>query len=297
MTVLMQVLTLFVLMFCGLLAVKSKLMDDRGVSVLNTFVLNFALVGLIISTMQQDASPELVTELAWTFLLACVIMTVSGLIASRVFVRESHDRHAVLTNLCAISNCAYMGYPVITAALGEGALIYAAVYSAAFNLICWTMCAYFFGGRSAASPAKLLRNPSLIAVFVGLALFLTGWRLPPFVNSALTGLGNTTTPLAMFVIGARLISLRPAHLKDRSILLACLLRLVIIPLALVLVLRLTPLSDTVSNALFLCTAMPCASTTAMQADLFECDKELASRGVALSTALSLTTIPVMLMLI
>ena len=76
----------------------------------------------------------------------------------------------------------------------------------------------------------------------------------------------------------------------------CLLRLLVFPLA-ILLLRLTPLSRTVVDALYLCTAMPCAALTAMQADLFDCDTELASRGVAVSTALSLITVPLMLMLI
>lgn len=297
MTVLMQVLTLFLLMFCGLIAVKSRLMTDKGVGVLNTFVLNFALVGLIISTMQQDANPELIADLAWMFLLTCVTIILSGAIAGRFFVREPHDRKAVLTCLCMVSNCAYMGYPILTAVMGEEALIYGAVFSAGFNLICWTVCARHFAGKNAASPARLLKNPSLIAVIIGMVLFLTGIRLPSFVNDTLSSLGNTTTPLAMFVIGARLVSLRPAHLKDKSLLLVCLLRLVVFPLILLGALKLTPLSDMVVKVLFLCTAMPCASMTAMQAELFDCDKELASRGVALSTALSLLTIPFMLTLI
>ena len=145
-------------------------------------------------------------------------------------------------------------------------------------------------------PRRLLSNPSLIAVIIGLTLFLTGWRLPGFINSALSMVGETTTPLAMFVIGARLISLRPHHLKDPKLLLACLLRLLVFPLA-ILLLRLTPLPRMVVDALYLCTAMPCAALTAMQADLFDCDKELASRGVAVSTALSLITVPLMLLLI
>ena len=41
--------------------------------------------------------------------------------------------------------------------------------------------------------------------------------------------------------------------------------------------------------------MPCAAMTAMQAELYDSDKELASRGGALSTALSIVTIPLMLL--
>ena len=288
-------LTLFALMLCGLIAVKTKLMDDRAIGMINTFLLNFALVGLIIAKMQQDASPELLHDLTWMFVLSCLFMVLGGVVADRLFIRESHDRRAVLISLSMISNCAYMGYPLITSVMGGEALIYAVVFTAAFNLVSWTLCAYYFGGREAMQPRKLLRTPTLIAVFIGLVLFLTGWRLPQFINNALDALGNTTTPLAMFVIGARLITLRPRHLRDRNLLIACALRLVILP-ASVLLLRLTPLSPVLINALYLCVAMPGAAMTALQADLYHCNTALASRAVALSTAMSLVTIPVMVAL-
>lgn len=74
-------------------------------------------------------------------------------------------------------------------------------------------------------------------------------------------MGNVTTPLAMFVIGARLIDLRFAHLQDWKLLLACALRLIIFPAA-VLLLRFTGLPAAVVSVLYICTAMPCAATTA-----------------------------------
>ena len=188
-----------------------------------------------------------------------------------------------------------MGYPVVIATLGEDMLIYAVVFVGAFNLMCWTFGSFFFGGISAIQPKKLLTNPSLIAVIVGLVLFLTGWRLPGFINDALSMMGNVTTPLAMFVIGARLIDLRFAHLQDWKLLLACALRLIIFPAA-VLLLRFTGLPAAVVSVLYICTAMPCAATTAMQSEMYHCDNSLASRGVALSTAFSILTLALMLLL-
>lgn len=297
MTVLFQVLTLFLLMLCGLIAVKTRLISQRDVGVMNTFVLNFAQVGLIIDGLQRKADPQLIRELGWTFLISCVIMMLCGAVGGLIFRREAHDRRAVLTNLCMVSNCGYMGYPVIIAAMGQDALIYAVVYSISFNLMCWTAGAFVFGGREAMKPRKLLSNPALIATLVGMALFLGGWTLPKFLGDVMSMLGATTTPLAMFVIGARLISLRPAHLRDTKLLLVCLLRLIVFPLTALALLRLTGLPRVVVNALYLCTAMPCAALTAMQTDLFRCDSDLASRGVALSTALSLLTLPGMLLLL
>ena len=296
MQVLMQVLTLFLLMLCGLFAARGKLLEEKQIAGLNTFVLSFAQPCLILSSMQRDRSPELIRDLLMVFVFTCVIIAISGVIAHRLFRREAPHRRAVLTTLSMVSNCGFMGYPVITAALGEDALIYAALYVSAFNLMSWTLCAYYFGGREAMRPKQLLKSPSLLAVIGGMVLFLTGWRLPGFVNNALSMLGETTTPLAMFVIGTRLISLRREHLADRSLLGVCGLRLLVFPMA-VWLLTLTPLPRMVTSALFLCTAMPCAALTAMMAELYRSDRTLASRGVALSTALSMLTVPLLLMLI
>ena len=145
-------------------------------------------------------------------------------------------------------------------------------------------------------PRKLLTNPTIWAVAGGLVLFLTGWTLPGFINDALNMMGSVTTPVAMFVIGARLISLRWSHVRDVRLLLVCALRLLIFPAA-ILLLRFTPLPEMVVSSVYLCTAMPCAALTAMQSEAFDCDGGLASRGVALSTALSMATVPLMLLLV
>ena len=296
MTVLMQVMTLFLLIITGFIAAKKNVLDDRGLRGLNTLVLNFAQPALILHKMQMPTTPQLIIELAWVFVLTCATIAIAGAIAFRIFAKEEKDRRATLTVLSMVSNCGFMGYPVITATMGENALIYAVMFVTAFNLMSWTLGAYFFGGRKAMQPQRLLTNPTIIAVIGGMALFLTGWTLPSFVNSALDMMGATTTPLAMFVIGARLISLRRENLQDVKLLLVCALRLVIFP-AMILLLRLTPLPEMVVSSVYLCTAMPCAALTAMQAERWDCEKELASRGVALSTALSMLTVPLMLMLV
>ena len=296
MTVLLQVMTLFLLIITGFIAAKKNVLDDRGLRGLNTLVLNFAQPALILHKMQMPSTPQLIIELAWVFVLTCATIAIAGVIAFRIFGKEEKNRRATLTVLSMVSNCGFMGYPVITATMGEDALIYAVMFVTAFNLMSWTLGAYFFGGRKAMQPQRLLTNPTIIAVIGGMALFLTGWTLPSFVNSALDMMGATTTPLAMFVIGARLISLRREHLTDVKLLLVCALRLVIFP-AMILLLRLTPLPEMVVSSVYLCTAMPCAALTAMQAERWDCEKELASRGVALSTALSMLTVPLMLMLV
>ena len=298
MQVFFQVLTLLLLMLCGLTAVKKNIMDLHSIRGLNALVLWFTQPCLIVAGMQTDAEPELIHSLMLVFVSALLLMTLCALASYFLFFRrQPADRRAVLTNLCAVSNCGFMGYPVIVAALGQEALIYAVLYVAAFQFVTWMLCPLFYGGKQTLNVKQLLLNPSLLAVFIGMVLFLTGWRLPKFIGDAVTMLGGVTTPVAMFVIGARLCDLRLNHLTDPGLLLTCLLRLIVFPLCALLLLRLLPLPAMVVNSVFLCTAMPCAAVTAMQADQYHADAELASRAIALSTAFSVATIPLLLLLI
>ncbi len=296
MTVLLQVLTLFLLIFCGFFSAKRKMIDEHGISALNNLVLNFALPATILYGLQEPADAQLIHDLILVFVCTCALLILCSIIAFGCFFREPAERRSVLTNLSTFSNCSFMGYPVITACLGEDILIYAVMFNGAFSLMSWTLGAFVFGGIKAVQPRRLFANPSLIAVLLGLVLFLTGLELPSFINNALSLMGNATTPLAMFVIGARLINIQLSHFTDKSLLLACLLRLILFPAA-VLLLRLTSLSPVVINTLYICTAMPGAALTAMQSELFRCDSALASRGVAISVAFSLITIPLMLLLV
>lgn len=296
MQVLMQVAMIFILMLMGFCAVKTRLLNSSGISALSTLVLYFAQPSLILSKMQQSVTPRLLFELGCVFVFTCLIMGASGVLAWRLFARQPHDRRAVLSNLVMASNCGFMGYPVIEAAMGADAVIYAVMFVSAFNVMCWTLGAYFYRGKSAVSPRRILTNPTILSVLAGFLLMFTGWRLPSFVHSALTSMGGITTPVAMFVIGARLVDLKLVHLSDKGLLLSCALRLLFVPLVVFACTRFLPLTPSVKGALFLCSAMPCASLTGMQSDVFQCEKELASRGVAVSTALSMLSVPLLLML-
>ena len=69
MTVLLQVMTLFLLMLCGFASAKTRLMNDGNLRGLNTLVLYFAQPALILHRLQIPASSELIIEIIWVFVL------------------------------------------------------------------------------------------------------------------------------------------------------------------------------------------------------------------------------------
>ena len=110
MAVFLQVITLFLLIFCGFFSAKGKLVDENGISTLNKIVLYFALPALTLYGLQKDASPELIHDLILVFFISLAIMILSGLIAYFLYRREPNERRSVLTNLAMLSNSAYMGF-------------------------------------------------------------------------------------------------------------------------------------------------------------------------------------------
>ena len=297
MAVINQVLALIVLMGCGLFARKTGMIDGNGVRMINKIMVNFAVPALAIVKMQVDADAAMMQRILSMLFLSAAVIVATGLIGMAVFHREPHRRRAVYSAMSMFTNCGFMGFPMIIAALGEDALIYGVVYTASFNFLSWTLGVYIFGGIKAIQPGRIFKNATLWGVLIGMVLFFTGWRVPAFLETALTMLGNITSPVAMLLVGANLIGLSFVHLKDIKLLLACLLRLIILPAIILFVLRWFGVDEMLVRVLYLVTAMPVAASTPMIASLCDGDEQMASRGVALTTGLSLATIPLMLLLL
>lgn len=76
---------------------------------------------------------------------------------------------------------------------------------------------------------KLLENPCILAVFLGLVRGMLQLHLPGFVDTAIEGLGDFSSPLSMMVIGSIIAEVDPRGLFNPLLLEYTGLRLVAIP--------------------------------------------------------------------
>jgi len=296
MTVIGQVMVLFLLMLCGLLAVKARWINDAGIQGLNKLVIYFSSPFLILGKLQQDATPSLLPELVDVLWMGALMILLCGGVGLLIFYKEAPARRKIFLSMAMFSNAGFMGFPVLISAFGEEKLIYGIIYVAIFNVILWSIGVLIFD-RHALSLKKIFTVPTLLASILGVILFLANIRLPAMINEALDLMGSTTTPVAMFIVGARLSQLRLQDIKDWKLLLACGLRLLALPVMVYYLAGLMGATEMVRSTLTLCTAMPCAAVQVIHAENYHGDAPLASRCVALSTALSIATIPLMLLLI
>ncbi|MBQ8670849.1 MAG: AEC family transporter, partial [Oscillospiraceae bacterium] len=198
------------------------------------------------------------------------------------------------------ANAGFMGIPLVVAALGEDAMIYAAIYVALFQIFTWTFWAKELGGKNYTITAKkLLTNPAIISIAVGFACYALGLTLPKLALDALDYLANLNTGLSMFIMGVFLGGIKPRELKfDRYALWAIFLRLLVVPVVIILLLKLVgagnwSAASTPVMANIIGTSCPAAVIVILQAKRTgRCDPCYGAALVALSTLLSLVTPPV-----
>lgn len=149
------------------------------------------------------------------------------------------------------------------------------------------------GRHGTASPKKLLiaivKNPTVIATVIGLAVNFSGIRLPELIVGVVEDISGLTTPLSFLSIGVSL-SLGAVSGKKGYLTSAIALRLVLIPLALVAGAVALGFRGQELCALLILFAAPTAVSSYPMAVAMDADGDFAGQMVALTTLICLPTI-------
>ena len=297
MEVIQQIIILYLVAGVGFVLTKLKVFNDQTVKAMTTLVAKVGIPAMTIVKLQEVGDPSVLPALVETILIAFGILLIVTGISFAVFYREEPSRRAVFTQMSAYSNCGFMGYPVIEAALGATGLMHAIGFNCAFTIVTWTIGVRLFSGRQKGAWKQLL-NPGLIASLISVVLFAGNIRLPYFINSGLNYLQSMTTPLSMLVTGAYMSRITKEIVLDKKMWLGCVMRLAVYPLLTLGIMLLLPITAVQKAMFFITMLMPCASVTVIQALAYSTeDAARRSTGaIALSTILSAATIPLLLQL-
>ena len=296
MSITAQVMILFCVVLVGAACRRLNFFTDETIRGVTRLVVNITVPCLMIANMQRPFDLHVLYNFLITLALSALLILAALFGTLRLFASRPHKRRAVLANLMGFSNCGFMGYPIILA-VNPDWMIYAVAYNVAFTFISWTIGVSLYRGRENVSLKKALLNPNVIAALIGFVLFCLNITLPAIPAELFSMLGGLTTPLTMLLIGTRMVGLHIGDFKDMDYHLTALLRLAVLPLLAYAAFSLLPLDEAVFKTIFLLTAMPCGTMTAMQAELYGGDSVFASRAIAYSTLLSLLSVPFVSMLI
>jgi predicted permease len=246
--------------------------------------------------MQVPLSAERMSDTVSVFLIEAVIYAVSCLIAVVLpyLLRIPRENSGVHRYMVLFSNLGFMGYPICAALYGAESAFYVTLVNIPFGLLAFSLGVYLIRKGSGTVSFRNMINPGLIASIIGLCFFLTGVVIPYPMSTSLDMLGSVTSPLALIAIGAMIASIPASStFRDSRMYVISAIRLLVIPCIVFFILRPFISDPLLLGVPVLLSAMPVAANTVFMAQEYGGDVEEASKGVFLSTILSLITVPIL----
>jgi predicted permease len=297
-----KVLTLFLIIIIGYIGRKFKVLDGKIIKGLTGLMVNITLPALLVNSINQDFSPELLAGGIKMLLISVGVYGLSLIVAlfAPYFLKTKNKEDlGVYQFMIMLSNVGFMGIPVLSAIFGEWVLFYVGIYNLPFNFVAFSIGLMMLnqGNTNGKFNPRLFLSPGVVSIFVGLILFAFNINLPEAIDGTLNLVGDTTTPLSMLVIGGMLAEVKMKETwSNWRIYIVSLVRLIILPLLVFIIIK--PFAEDVYMLAIpvMVTAMPAASFVSVLADQYGGNAILGSQGVFLSTLFSVITIPLLALL-
>lgn len=285
---------LFIYMAVGFGCRKAGIFNDVARDKLTDFVVFVTLPCMIFESFNMAFSLESLKQGALALLIAVGMSCVALLLGKVLYNRFPYEEKSILQYGTLVSNSGFAGLPVVSGAYGDEGLFLGSLFIIPTRILMWSAGISLFTRADAKQAVKkVLLNPGIIAVEVGLVRMLFQIPLPHFVDTAVDTLGGCTSPMAMALVGAILVDVPLKTVFDLKSFYLVAVRQFLLPgicLAALRLLHVDPLTIGVSVVI---TGMPIGSTTAILAQKYVADAKFASKCVFISTLTSLVTVPIL----
>ena len=285
---------LFIYMAVGFGCRKAGIFNDVARDKLTDFVVFVTLPCMIFESFNMAFSLESLKQGARALLIAVGMSCVALLLGKVLYNRFPYEEKSILQYGTLVSNSGFAGLPVVSGAYGDEGLFLGSLFIIPTRILMWSAGISLFTRADAKQAVKkVLLNPGIIAVEVGLVRMLFQIPLPHFVDTAVDNLGGCTSPMAMALVGAILVDVPLKTVFDLKSFYLVAVRQFLLPgicLAALRLLHVDPLTIGVSVVI---TGMPIGSTTAILAQKYVADAKFASKCVFISTLTSLVTVPIL----
>lgn len=296
----LQMVTVSLPILLGWAARKLNYMNDGFDVQLSRLVLNFGLPCLILSSLSSAKTLPATDEMLWAMAGEAAMMIVALALAYLIcwLLRAPASARPAYRFIVTFGNCGFIGFPVVTAVLGDHALLTAAICLIPMNFFIYTVGIMMFSGAEGGPRAVLrsaldcLKTPTLAASIV--VVICVAFRFTEFgvVGKSITIVGQLTTPAALLLTGSSIAKYRPLEmLVNWRAHVAAAGRLLVAPLAGLAVLKLMPLDPVTLEIVLLVSSMPVATNGTLYSLQYGADTEPMMQGTFISILASIVTIP------
>ena len=286
----------------GFLLVKTGAVKSENISAFSKVLMFVCQPALTFYSFNKaDFTPALGINLLIFFAIITVVQLLFIGAFYLIFRKRMDDiRYRVATVATTLSNCSFLGVPLLEAIFPQSPNVaaYSMMYFLSMSLIGWTLASFIISGdRKYISIKKILINPATLSIAVALPLFLTSTKLPAEIADMATVLGKMTTPMCMLVMGMRLATLKIKPIfTDGMQYLTVFINQVIFPLTAFAIVWFMPVDSELKQCLYVMCCCPVASVVLNYAEILGQGQERAANTLLLGTILSIVTLPVLVLL-
>jgi len=300
MTIIEVIFPIFAVALVGYGAAYREIVSARDIAGISNFVFNIAIPVLLFNSL---ARVELPAQFNWQFLFSYYVVVVLiyglGIWMSKRWFAHSPQEQGIFGLGAAYSNTILVGLPVISAGLGDAALLplfmLISIHSAVLFFIVMVLMergngSHHSPGQIALQTAKnLARNPIILGLAAGLLFNVLAIPIPPLIEEPLTLLGQASLPCALFALGASLNAYKIAgHLAEAWTMIG--LKMALQPLLVWVLAFLVFHLDPLWGAVAVMTAgMPVGVNAYIFAEKYQVGMATLSTAVLLSTVLTVVS--------
>ena len=307
-----SLIPIFAVIGLGIVLRRREFLDEAATASFNRFAYYFGLpLFLFYELSNVDAAGGLANWYTVTLLLTTVIAMFFGWLVATVTGVKFASRGA-LVQASLRGNLAFMGLPLVAFLINDleadqrDSIMAAVLISLApviifFNVASVAVLAiYNEDTESNFSWARVLRNvvsnPILLGCVAGLIWQKFEWQVPLAVDGICQIVGASAFPMALIGIGSQLTRISITR-QIRLPMISTLIKCILCPAVCWGIATLIGLEGAERQVLVILAAMPTAVSSYVLAEQMNSDADLAASSVVVSTAASMLTLTVLLLLL
>lgn len=317
-----KVLAIFLLMAAGFGVGRLKVLPEGSNATLNVLLIKVVTPCMILSSItSKELTDDTLSMTLQTFAGSVVFFAIAGVLGyffAKHMLRVSPSSNiGVYTFAFASINTGFMGFPVTLALFGQdifylmvmqNVILTVYLYSAGplmLRLGCEsdeilpagtadTVKTTGTAGSGSALKSFFMSfwNPNAVASVISLVMLFAGLHLPKLIFEPVQTLGDATIPLSMLLVGIQLSESNISGLiKNGKILAFSLVKMLLLPVLTFLAVNWLPLAVSVKVCLIFAAVFPVAVVVAPVTAMENKNSLAAAELIAITTLLSVGTIP------
>ena len=208
----------FFLLFLGFISVRIQLISKEQIHALSAFVIKIALPALLFHALASKDLHEIWYP-SYFFIYAGVtaFLFIMAFVIGRKVFANSFTHASIYSHGASMSNTGLLGAAILTLLMGNEAMIYLSlvVIIESVFLIPTVLVLAELGRQNQADLTAILKstfvtlfkNPLFLSVVLGMSCAIFQVQIPQTLDQVFAMLGQTASPLALFIIGGGMVGL------------------------------------------------------------------------------------------